>query len=282
MWSAFKNDLIDFVSTITEDTSKTLAQVIGEPLDEEENDEVVKLKQLNDLKRSFHTYSMKIEDVYQKEYDRFLKSFSLSNYSREISDVLDNESDVARFYAELVPIAISAEEFWARLFYRIMVCERNGSVSLDIDDDEEEEIQWESTTITTSPIKSTNNSNITITSDEKIKLLEDENNLLKLQITTLTNRINELESALKSTELTKSVPVSQIVKPLSGNSSFTVLETLDIQSEGSNESTVLITTVNHKTTTSELIKSHDSTTNKTNAFASLVNEAADEEEDGWN
>lgn len=30
MWSAFKSDLLDFVNTITEDTSKTLASAIGE------------------------------------------------------------------------------------------------------------------------------------------------------------------------------------------------------------------------------------------------------------
>lgn len=35
MWSAIKSDLFDFVSTIQEDTTKTLSKVLGE-----ENDEV--------------------------------------------------------------------------------------------------------------------------------------------------------------------------------------------------------------------------------------------------
>jgi hypothetical protein len=32
----------------------------------------------------------------------------------DIGRVLDEEPDAARFYAELVPVAVSAEEFWGR------------------------------------------------------------------------------------------------------------------------------------------------------------------------
>jgi hypothetical protein len=34
--------------------------------------------------------------------------------AKEISEVLDEEAEVSRFYAELVPAVISPEEFWAR------------------------------------------------------------------------------------------------------------------------------------------------------------------------
>ena len=40
MWSAFTNDLLDFVTTITGDTTKTLSHVIGE---QDEPSEVILL-----------------------------------------------------------------------------------------------------------------------------------------------------------------------------------------------------------------------------------------------
>lgn len=40
MWNAFKSDLLDFVSTIQEDTSKTLKNVLGDS--DEEEDHVVR------------------------------------------------------------------------------------------------------------------------------------------------------------------------------------------------------------------------------------------------
>jgi len=43
-----------------------------------------------------------------------MKKFSLSTVAPEISTILDVESDVSRFYAELVPLSIKPEEFWAR------------------------------------------------------------------------------------------------------------------------------------------------------------------------
>lgn len=47
-------------------------------------------------------------------YKKFKKKFSLSSVSAEIAKILDEEMDVARFYAELVPIELQPNEFWGR------------------------------------------------------------------------------------------------------------------------------------------------------------------------
>lgn len=56
MWGAIKNDLIDFISTIKDDTSKTLSNVLGETSEDATEDILEKAK--NDLSRSFGTYNM--------------------------------------------------------------------------------------------------------------------------------------------------------------------------------------------------------------------------------
>jgi hypothetical protein len=49
-----------------------------------------------------------------KEFEKYKKKFSLSGFAKDIAQVLDEEPEVSRFYAELVPVEISPEEFWAR------------------------------------------------------------------------------------------------------------------------------------------------------------------------
>ncbi len=49
-----------------------------------------------------------------KEFDRYKKKFTLTSHANEIAEVLDEEPEVSRFYAELVPIQITPDEFWAR------------------------------------------------------------------------------------------------------------------------------------------------------------------------
>jgi hypothetical protein len=87
-------------------------------------------KLVADLKRSYETYakvftlfccyfltfsSVKpLKENKAKDFERYKKKFSLSGHAKEISDVLDQEPEVSRFYAELVPVEISPEEFWAR------------------------------------------------------------------------------------------------------------------------------------------------------------------------
>ena len=65
-----------------------------------------------------------IEDVHTKEYEKYMKTFSLVNYAGEIAETLDEELDVARFYAELVPIKLTPEQFWSRFvgyFYNVLL-----------------------------------------------------------------------------------------------------------------------------------------------------------------
>lgn len=56
MWGAIKSDLIDFISTIKEDTSKTLSNVLGETSEDATEENVLK-KAVSDLSRSFSTYN---------------------------------------------------------------------------------------------------------------------------------------------------------------------------------------------------------------------------------
>lgn len=115
MWNAIKTDLMEFVTTVTEDTSKTVNKVLGD-VDEEEEDEaqLIQEKLIADLKRSYESYGTPIKESNQQEYKKYLKKFNLSEFAGYIADVLDDEPEVSRFYAELVPIQISPEEFWSR------------------------------------------------------------------------------------------------------------------------------------------------------------------------
>ncbi len=49
-----------------------------------------------------------------KEFQKFRKTFNLSAYANDIGFVLDEEPEVSRFYAELVPAELTPEIFWAR------------------------------------------------------------------------------------------------------------------------------------------------------------------------
>mmetsp|Transcript_54395 Transcript_54395/g.94960 ORF Transcript_54395/g.94960 Transcript_54395/m.94960 type:complete len:457 (-) Transcript_54395:202-1572(-) len=142
MWGAIKNDLLSFVTTIQEDTTSTLNRVLGDGDDEEEEDITLQEKLVADLRRSYETYETPIRENDLKDYEKFKKSFSMSSSAAEIARVLDEESEVSRFYAELVPISMSPEEFWGRLFFRMNQIYRNGSANLDLEDDEEE-LVWE-------------------------------------------------------------------------------------------------------------------------------------------
>ncbi len=57
MWSAIKSDFLDFVNVIKDDTSKTISKVLGDGRESEEDEEAIIAQALQDLIRSFHTYS---------------------------------------------------------------------------------------------------------------------------------------------------------------------------------------------------------------------------------
>ena len=121
--SAIKSDLFDFVNTIQADTQNTIAKVIGEN-DKTDDDISLRERMLIDLKRSFGTYGTPIEEEYLAEYKKFLKNFSLSTYAGDIATILDEEVDVSRYYAELVPITINPDEFWSRfavLYFNMLI-----------------------------------------------------------------------------------------------------------------------------------------------------------------
>jgi len=192
MWNAFTSDLLDFVSTITEDTSKTINKVIGEDdTYDEEDEQTIREKLICDLRRSFMTYGTAMEEHHAKEFERYLKSkFSLSTYATEISEILDVEPDVSRYYAELVPITITPEEFWARYFFRMILVNRNGAVNLD-EDDEEEEIMWESTEKEDQVAAESAGASNSDHSDSTA--LINENQKLKEQVKLLVKKVSELE-----------------------------------------------------------------------------------------
>ena len=57
-----------------------------------------------------------VDEPLSRDFDKFLKKFSLSARGSEIGELLDVEPDVSRYYAELVPIQMTPETFWARYF----------------------------------------------------------------------------------------------------------------------------------------------------------------------
>uniref|UniRef100_A0A224Z0H8 Synapse-associated protein n=1 Tax=Rhipicephalus zambeziensis TaxID=60191 RepID=A0A224Z0H8_9ACAR len=51
-------------------------------------------------------------------YESWLETFNMEDHKDEIADILLNYSEVQRLYDELVPGAVSHEEFWQRYFFR--------------------------------------------------------------------------------------------------------------------------------------------------------------------
>jgi hypothetical protein len=223
MWGAIKSDLLSFVTTITDDTTKTINRVLGDDEPEvgrcrftftciarisdifdsshqQDVDVSIQEKLIADLRRSFETYdtvrkrtatltsfkfspcltpvNQPIREGDQRDYERFKKKFNLSSSAADIASVLDEEPEVSRFYAELVPIKLTPEEFWSRygtspfsyhlfdklftynlimgemrcrLFFRVHQINRNGGVALDEEDDEEELVWDEEETFTPDP-----------------------------------------------------------------------------------------------------------------------------------
>ena len=105
---------------------------------------MIREQAVNDLKRSYLTYSDSVDDAFQIEFNKFKKSFILADYTSDIVELLDEEPDISRHYAELVPIKMVPEEFWSRYFFKLEVLLRGGGIVIDDDDEDETEIQWES------------------------------------------------------------------------------------------------------------------------------------------
>ena len=195
MWAAIQSDLLDFVTTIKEDTAKVISKASGEADDEEDETLSLRQKLVQDVKRSFDTYGTPVDEQHTKEFEKFMRQFSLSSQGVDIAQLLDDEPDVSRFYAELVPIKISPELFWARYFFRLQVVTRGSVVNLD--EDEDEELPWESSSSeAASPggvgagVGAGASSELAI----RVVQLEAENAMLKDHVKTLVARIKELEN----------------------------------------------------------------------------------------
>ena len=55
-----------------------------------------------------------MKDGSKREFDRYMKKFDLGSHAKDIAATLDAEPEVSRFYAELVPLKLTPEVFWAR------------------------------------------------------------------------------------------------------------------------------------------------------------------------
>jgi len=242
MWDAIKSDLFDFVSTITEDTTKTINIVLGDKEDEDQPEVTLQQKLIADLRRSYETYSTPIKQSDQRDYDRFKKKFNLSSLTEDIASVLDEEPEISRFYTELVPLTIPPDEFWARLYFRINQLFRNASTSLVDDDDEEEELVWEDehpahrtdndakaeghddqcgdvdSSSTVGAEQSSGIIDVSTYIGKRVIQLEKENQMLRLREDELSRRLAELETVLLSNGISIA-PTNQPIEVHSDDSS---------------------------------------------------------------
>lgn len=196
MWNSFKNDLLEFVATVTEDTAKTVSKVLGEENEENDEDAAIALQEklIADLKRSYESYGNPIKENHIRSYQKYLKKFNLSAFAGYIADVLDSEPEVSRFYAELVPTQISPDEFWARLFFRIKLVTCDGAATFADDDEDEEELVWEED----HPIIATSDPSAELSADTKgDEALRNELKVCNASITKLSEENAMLKSQIK-------------------------------------------------------------------------------------
>lgn len=185
-WNSLKADLFDFVSTITEDTSKALI-FDSETSDVESHN--LREQMLIDCGRSYNTFANPVDELHLKEYDKYHKNFSLAMCGNDVAKLLDDEPDVSRYYTELVPSQLKPDEFWSRYFFKIMVLNRGSVVNFE-DEYDDEDLAWEEPDLSAQNNPNRNNK------DEVINSLTEENDLLKNQVKTLALRVADLESLI--------------------------------------------------------------------------------------
>jgi hypothetical protein len=119
---------------------------------------------------------------------RFMHKFSIATKAKAIALILDDEPDVSRHYAELVPALIpTADEFWGRYFFRLDNLTEPAAIEFDDDGEEEEEAWGKDDDFQEQP----NDPTITSTMIDST----EENARLRAIIKTLTGRITELEKS---------------------------------------------------------------------------------------
>lgn len=146
MWGAIKNDLFEFITTVQEDAHDTLSKVVDinpskRKVEEEKITEEERI--LSEFRNNFATYAENVKEEHKPEFEKFLKSFSLSSKADEIEYILELENGIAKHYDALVPVELTPDLFWARYFFKvnILIISSLGSV-LESAYDDDEELTW--------------------------------------------------------------------------------------------------------------------------------------------
>ena len=117
-----------------------------------------------------------------------MKFFSVESKKDDIQAVLDEELDISRYYADLVPISVKPDHFWGRYFFRVHLVENDGELGLD--EVVEEEGNWDDTPATEDGASGGNEA------ETKVAQYLKENVTLKSHVRVLTARVKELEAEL--------------------------------------------------------------------------------------
>lgn len=217
MWKAITSDLKTVVSTITTETGK----VFGEEEEGEGRGSREREKLLVDLRRSFDTFASPIEDEFTTEFSHFMNKFTLEARSKEIKSLLDDEVDISRNYAELVPHKVTPLQFWGRYFFRVHLVENDGVLGLD--EVVEEEGNWDDATpesskgeVAPATAKSIESAGADDGNIEELDLCKknlasclQENTTLKGHVRVLTSRVRELEALLEKAKAMGFDPVAK-------------------------------------------------------------------------
>lgn len=241
MWKAITSDLKTVVSTITTETGKVFGEDEGVGGDGSRERE----KLLIDLRRSFDTFASPIEEQYTTEFSNFMTKFTLEACSKEIKSLLDEEVDISRNYAELVPHKVTPLQFWGRYFFRVRLVMNEGVLGLD--EVVEEEGNWDDATLVSKEeintaaaavaVKGTENAGGDYGSKEELLLCQknltsclQENTTLKGHVRVLTLRVRELEALLEQAKASGFDPTSSA--PVDKEREKEIMET-SASSEGS-------------------------------------------------
>jgi DNA repair exonuclease SbcCD ATPase subunit len=152
MWSALRNDMNEFVSTVTQDTSTVLSTLdnhfpdANEDQDQDQEDDVANTADNDDLDTPHaqealrrmtlaETFTTPLEvgenesdddddeekavEAEKKELAEYLESFSIDAKTEEISQLLsDHPGTLKVMFEDIVPATVSYEDFWRAYFYR--------------------------------------------------------------------------------------------------------------------------------------------------------------------
>jgi hypothetical protein len=138
MWSALRNDMNEFVSTVTADTSTVLSTLDNNFPDEDgapDTDDDLDTPHAQEALRRMtlaETFTTPLEvaesesdddeeavEAEKKELAEYLESFSIDAKTEEIAQLLsDHPGTLKVMFEDIVPATVSYEEFWKAYFYR--------------------------------------------------------------------------------------------------------------------------------------------------------------------